>query len=347
MAKRKRLQPPAPQDTGARAPETKGMFTDAPTGLVPPSVRNRLAGKPAPIADMAGASAATAALEEVSTELATARLEGRLVAKLALGKIDAGHLMRDRVVVDTEDMDTLIASIRRRGQQTPIEVLETTAGYYGLISGWRRLAALHRLYEETGDAKFATVHALIRNPSSAQDAYVAMIEENEVRVGLSHFERAQIVVRTVQAGVYPGTRRALQTLFATASRAKRSKVKSFIPIVEALGDVLHYPAAISERMGLELSQKLSDTRFAADLHGQLSKADIDSIEAEQSLISAALNGAQTSADTSVPKPAKTAPEPETLGPDLQMMHSGGTLKLTGKAVTPALVDRIRALLQTS
>jgi ParB family chromosome partitioning protein len=350
MAKRKRLTPPAPQDVAQRAPETKGMFTDAPTGLVPSSVRTRLAGKPAPIADMAGASAATAALKEVSTELANARLEGRLVAKLALDQIDASHLMRDRIMIDDDDMNTLIASLRARGQQTPIEVLETRAGYYGLISGWRRLAALRRLYDETEDTRFATVHALIRNPASAQDAYLAMIEENEVRVGLSYYERAQIVVRTVQAGVYPNTKRALQTLFANASRAKRSKIKSFVPIVEALGAVLQFPTAITERVGLELSQKLADEGFAKALCANIEKADVESIEAEQSLILSALAGDQATSTPPFEKPATTQPrgasEPELLAPDLHMIHTGSTLKLTGKAVTPALADRIRALLQT-
>jgi ParB/RepB/Spo0J family partition protein len=350
MAKRKRLTPPAPQDV-QRAPATKGMLTDAPTGLVPPSVRNRLAGKPAPIADMAGASAATAALEEVSAELSAARLEGRLVAKLPLHLIDEGHLMRDRIMVDAGDMDTLIASIRARGQQTPIEVLETSPGHYGLISGWRRLSAMRRLYEETGDTAFAHIHALVRSPSSAQDAYVAMVEENEIRVGLSHFERAQIVVRTVRAGIYPGTRRALQDLFAGASRAKRSKIKSFIPIVETLGDVLSFPAAISERMGLELSQKLEDEPFAKALHATLKQGHAEAPEVELAFIAAALEAAEEGPKKALRDNLETVkeanPSPEALASDLQMTLKGNTLKLTGKAVTPALADRIRTLLRNA
>jgi ParB family chromosome partitioning protein len=338
MAKRKRLTPPAPQDVG-RALETKGMFMDAPQGLVPQSVRSRLAGKSAPIADMAGASAATAALEEVSTELANARTEGRLVAKLPLSAIDGSHLMRDRILIDSDDMMTLMTSIRSRGQQTPIEVLETSPGHYGLISGWRRLSAMRQLNDMTDGQRFTDILAFIRTPTSAQEAYLSMVEENEVRVGLSYYERAQIVVRTVQAGVYPNAKRALQTLFSNASRAKRSKIKSFIPIVEALGGVLQYPAAISERVGLELSQRLEDEDFAARLRKEINAADIQSLETEQSLISAALAPER-------PKPSvKPATTPEALAPDLQMTLTNQTLKLTGAGVTPALADRIRALLR--
>ena len=52
---------------------------------------------------------------------------------------------------------------------------------YGLISGWRRLTALQALHAETGEARFATVQALVRRPETAADAYVTMVEENEIR----------------------------------------------------------------------------------------------------------------------------------------------------------------------
>ncbi|KIN69842.1 ParB-like nuclease [Sulfitobacter noctilucicola] len=329
MAKRKRLTLP-PE---APAPETKGMFTEAPTGIVP----GRRA-KSAPIADMAGAAAASAALEEVSAELSAARAEGRFVQKLRTTQIDAGHLMRDRVIIDSGDMDTLMASIRSRGQQTPVEVLATGPDTYGLISGWRRLAALARLYEETNDPQFAYVHALVRQPASAQDAYVAMVEENEIRVGLSYYERAQIVARTVQAGVYDSDKTALQTLFSSASRAKRSKIKSFLPIVSALGDVLHHPTAIGERMGLDLSQRLEDAAFAKSLRAKLAKSDGKTPEEEQNVLSGALAVRAT-------KPAikPKLDSKEELAPGVVMMRGPSGLTLKGPGVTDALADRLRAL----
>ena len=348
MAKRKRLTASIPQDQPlGSAPQSKGMFTQTPAT---PSVRTSGFVKHAPIADMAGAAAASAALEEVSAELSAARQEGRLVAKLSLDKIDASHLIRDRVLIDSDDMNALINSIRMRGQQTPIEVLETSPGHYGLISGWRRLSALHRLYSQKSDEKFATVQALIRTPASAQDAYIAMIEENEIRVGLSYFERAQIVVRTVQAGIYPNAKNALQTLFSNASRAKRSKIKSFLPIVEALGSTLKFPSAITERLGLELSQKLADENFSASLNVQLEEANLESQEAEQNLLLAALEASKGPIKKGSRSFAKAVPDKtvqyEVLAPNLQMTVSDDTLTLTGKAITPDLVDRIRTLLQT-
>ncbi|MBD3766047.1 MAG: ParB N-terminal domain-containing protein, partial [Rhodobacterales bacterium] len=80
---------------------------------------------------------------------------------------------------DPEEMAALRASLAARGQQTPIEVVELAPGRYGLISGARRLAALRALAEETGEARFARVQALLRPFSAASDAYLAMVEENE------------------------------------------------------------------------------------------------------------------------------------------------------------------------
>lgn len=345
MAKRKRLT--LPPETGAApapapAPETKGMFAQAPLGKIPQGRRGGAAGKSAPIADMAGAAAATAALEEVSAELASARAEGRLVQKLRTSQIDVGHLMRDRVMIDSADMAALMASIRARGQQAPIEVLETKRGTFGLISGWRRLSALGRLYEETGDPQFAFVNALVRQPASAQQAYVAMVEENEIRVGLSYYERAQIVARTVQAGVYPDSKKALQTLFASASRAKRSKIKSFLPIVQELGGALHHPAAIGERMGLELSQRLAAPAFVRAAQKALDEDAPRSVEEEQEMLAGVLKDS-TRAEAPTPKTPKS--EPEELGQGIRLRRQRSGIVLEGPGVTENMIDRLRDFLK--
>jgi len=354
MAKRKRLTPPVAQDV-AHAPEMKGMFTAAPAGQVPVSHRNGLApstiSRTAPIADMAGAAAAQAALEEVSAELSAARAEGRLIHKLRTIDVDPAHLMRDRVEIDAEDLRTLMTSIRTRGQQTPIEVLETGPDRYGLISGWRRLAALARLHEETEDPQFAYVQALIRRPLNAHEAYVAMVEENEVRIGLSYYERAQIVARTVEAGVYPNTKKALQTLFASASRAKRSKIKSFLPIVEKLSSVLSHPAAIGERFGLDLAKHLEDAEAVASLRATL-QAGLDAgpaptAEAEQALIAQVLGDAPETTVPATRSARSDIPKGEDIAPGLRMVRSRSRLSLIGPGVTDALEDRLRMLLSES
>ena len=288
MAKRKRLDPlPSALGLAERVPETKSMFP-AP-----------------PIAQVAGEAAATSALREVTGELAAARAEGRMIQRLMLNQIEADHLVRDRMKVDDAEMEVLCASIRARGQQTPIEVVELPGGKYGLISGWRRLQALQRLGAEDGaePGKFDTVLALLRRPETAADAYLAMVEENEIRVGLSYYERARIAARAAELGVHASPQMAIRALFASASRAKRSKIASFVLIHAELDDSLRFASAIPERLGLSLSHMLEKYEgLGSQLRRDLARLRPASEEAEMDVLNRALfNG------VILPKSGKTDP----------------------------------------
>ncbi|MBY6069050.1 ParB N-terminal domain-containing protein [Leisingera aquaemixtae] len=272
MAKRKRLSP-AQTDYLAAAPAGK------------PALGGPSSVGAAPIAQVASDASAQAALQELSGVLENARAKGLMIEELPLAAIDENHLVRDRIEQDEEELQSLIDSIRARGQQTPAEVvpLEDTFGgrTHGLISGWRRLTALRRLYEETSDPRFATLKALVIKPDSAEGAYVAMVEENEIRVNLSHYERARIAVRAYKEGVFSRRKYALQALFGNATRAKRSKIGSFVTLVEALDAVLFYPTAISEKLGLALVREIeADEGFAERAAQALQAADRSSPEAE-------------------------------------------------------------------
>ncbi|UWQ48147.1 ParB/RepB/Spo0J family partition protein [Leisingera aquaemixtae] len=272
MAKRKRLSP-------AQA----GYLTAAPAAK--PALGGPSSVGAAPIAQVASDASAQAALQELSGVLETARARGLMIEELPLAAIDENHLVRDRIEQDEEELQSLIASIRARGQQSPAEVvpLEDSFGgrTHGLISGWRRLTALKRLYAETSDPKFATLKALVIKPDSAEDSYVAMVEENEIRVNLSHYERARIAVRAYKEGVFTRRKYALQALFGNATRAKRSKIGSFVTLVEALDAVLVYPTAISEKLGLALVRAIeADEGFAERAKQALQAADRSSPEAE-------------------------------------------------------------------
>jgi ParB family chromosome partitioning protein len=264
MAKRKRLTPP---DFAAA-----GTPPDTPSGASAQTLEVKSmapAPRRAPIADIAGDAATRAAFEQVAQELQTARREGRMIQAIALDLIDTDHLVRDRIVTDSDDMAALKSSIAARGVQTPIDVEKLGNGRFGLISGWRRLLALRGLHGETGDARFATVKALVRTPEAASDAYLAMIEENEIRAGLSYYERARIAARAAEQGAFATARIAVRDLFANASRAKRSKIMSFLTVYEALDGVLRFPASISERLGLALAKQLATQTGQGDAATQI------------------------------------------------------------------------------
>lgn len=339
MAKRKRLTPANPAFLGA-SPEFE---TDVASAA--PSASPRLR---APIADVAADISAAAALEEVAGELTRARESGRLISRVDLKQIDLGYLVRDRVAVDDEDMDALIASIRERGQQTPVEVALIGPGRYGLISGWRRCQAIARLHEAgEGDGSVLTLQ---RAPGKAPDAYRAMVEENEIRAALSYFERARIVVVSVEQGVFESHKKALQTLFSAASRPKRSKIGSFVALVQHLGAHLRFPQAIGERLGLRLSHPLErDDVQRAALIRELNAHDFDTAEAELACLTHWVNriereGKRPSRPAKPGAGEKSLP-PESLSPEESFprpalrarYHCGDNrLELSGAGLTPAL-----------
>ncbi len=353
MAKRKRLT--LPETPWMEESSAVSAMSEPKSALVPGT---GLIGGTAPIARVAGDAATTAALDAVSDELWRARREGRLVQILPLSAIDDDYLVRDRILAEDDDLAALMASMRARGQQAPIDVVDLGGGRFGLISGWRRLTALRLLAAETGEARFATLQALLRQPAEASDAYVAMVEENEIRVGLSYYERARIVARLVDQGVYKTSQRALQSLFSTASRAKRSKIGSFVGIVTALDGVLAFPARIPERLGLALAHALAaDAGLADRITARLTAAAPADADAEQALLAALVAEAARSARVSHAKlsavPARAASgcpeEAQELLTGVYLQVEGGFLPprviLSGPGVDAAFRDRLIAWLQ--
>ncbi|WP_170765666.1 ParB/RepB/Spo0J family partition protein [Ruegeria lacuscaerulensis] len=220
-----------------------------------------------PIAQVAAEAATLNGMAAVTDRLALAQDQGDatrwreaqdagLVAeKLPLDKIDADYIRRDRMVEDEEAMSELLESLRVHGLRTPIEVTRDGEGF-GLISGFRRLDAFRRLAET--DPQFSEIPAFIREADSGQGAYVSMVEENELRSNLSPYERGRIAVLAAGQGVFASTEAAVDVLFAAASKAKRSKVRSFAMVHEALGDLLQHPVSLPEKAGLKLAAALRD-----------------------------------------------------------------------------------------
>ncbi len=339
------------------APETKSALPGpGPAGfaaavpLAPPPIPPVIP----PIAQVSGQSAEAAALREITLGIEAARAEGRMVIQVPLADIAPGHLARDRIALERADLDALKASIRSHGQRVPAEITplrgaaavgggaEGAPAYaWGLISGWRRLRALSELYDETDDPRFSVLRALVRPPEAAAASYVAMVEENEIRVGLSYYERARIVAEATVRGVFPDQSAALRSLFATASRAKRSKIASFIDIHEGLGDLLHFPAGIPERLGLALVSRL---RFGdrIRIRTALGEARPATAAAEIALLERLARAPRP--DVSRAKPAGEVLRP---GVAMRVERKAGRIavSLSGKGVDDALLDEVRAALR--
>lgn len=338
MAKRRRLSPAKPEyleqttstDSAAHTGAPEGLETKSPSTYSGSFPMNDTGRRAAPIADVAATEAAIAAVNDLTEELRDAHEQGRMVLDLPLDAIDSQYLVRDRLAAGDGEMSALVESIRMRGQQAPIEVIKLTGNQYGLISGWRRFSALTHLFAETRDPKFNKVKALARRPEQASDAYLSMVEENEIRLGLSFFERAQVVIKATEKGVYSNETDALKHLFQNVPRAKRSKIKSFMRVVRALNDALLYPGDISEKFGLSLSKALAeDPQLGVRIQSALSKQVIRDADAEHHILTKCMAGAPAA------KNQKRPVVDVLVGNEISLKtQSNGQITLHGRGVTP-------------
>lgn len=287
MAKRRRLTAPDASELQeleagfATKPQTNPFEASATT---PPIAQ--VAGEAAALSGMAAVTdrAALAQDQRDAERWRAARSDGLVAQKIPLDHIEPDYIRRDRLDIEEEVMGELVDSVRVHGLRAPIEVTRLKDGY-GLISGYRRYEAFRRL--AMTDPQFAEIPAFARDAGTGQVAYVSMVEENELRSNLSHYERGRIAVLAAGQGVFNSVEEAVNTMFSTASKAKRSKVRSFAIVHEALGDLLQYPTALTEKAGLQLAASL---RNGAQTHLReaLGRAEILDARSEWKLLESAV-----------------------------------------------------------
>lgn len=257
MARRRKLEAPDPGELADFEARFRRETTQGPAAPI-----GAMAADAASAADLRDAEARAEAERHRAEAAAFADAKGRglVLDEVPLDRIDDTALVRDRAVIDEAELRELRDSISRNGLRLPVEIFELPEPrgdrIYGLLSGYRRLMALRQLHQMTELPKFATIRAVLRDPEAMGGRFAAMVEENEVRAGLSHFERGRIAVIAAGQGGYPNVEAAVDALFSAASKAKRSKVRSFALIFEELGDLLSFPEAMTEKQGLRLASAL-------------------------------------------------------------------------------------------
>lgn len=256
MAKRRKLEAPSVEDLQRIEDE----LIQTPVARAAPAPIAQVAAEAASAFDPRPAAVrAEAAKDRLEAEsFRAAQANGLLLLDLAIDEIDADALVRDRVVIDAEELEELKSAIARNGLRLPIEVFRKADGGYGLLSGYRRLMAVRALKTLTQDERYDRIKSVLRDPEAMGGSFAAMVEENEIRASLSHYERGRIAVIAAQQGAFSNTEAAVDALFPVASKAKRSKIRSFALIFEELGDMLSFPDLIKEKDGLRLAAALRD-----------------------------------------------------------------------------------------
>lgn len=353
MAKRRKLEAPSAEDLTRLEQEFRHETSPRTPGMAPiAQVAAEAAGAYDPRPPQARVEAAK---DRVDAErMRTLEGRGLVLHEIPLDEIDADALVRDRVRLHPGEMEELEQSIAANGLRLPIEVFalrEDPRGFkYGLLSGYRRYRATQALHARAGDHR--TIKALIRAPEAMGGTFAAMIEENEIRAALSHFERGRIAVIASQQGAFPSVEAAVNGLFPVASKAKRSKIRSFALIFEELGDLLTFPEALKERDGLRLAVALREGQGTVLRDGLARETPLNA-DQEIRLLDAALRTiAPKSADpkrggrprSADPQPANDEGRAVTLQSGVVLTRSkdaqGWAIRFKGLPVDQELVDMV-------
>jgi ParB family chromosome partitioning protein len=188
------------------------------------------------------------------------------IVPIPLAAIDAAALARDRAALDPQALDELKTSILDAGLRMPIEVyaLGEPRGEvrFGLISGFRRLAAVRAL-NDWGLPGHDTISAFVRDPGTVEAAMKAMVEENAIRADVSPWEQALVALAARDRGVFETVEAAIDGLYASLHRDKRRRLRAVAQLAEELEGCLTAPETLTLRLLLRLAAAAS--RGYADL----------------------------------------------------------------------------------
>lgn len=235
---------------------------------------------------------------------------GLVVELVPLDLIEMTKLVRDRKKGPDFELAELKASITELGLSNPIRLEARADGRFELIQGYRRLSAYRELLDETGDAdRYGAIPAGVSQPGDDLEAlYRKMVDENLVRKDISFAEMAMLALDYARD---PGTaindpEKAVAVLFKSAGYQKRSYIRTFMAVVERLGEDLLYPQDIPRALGLALARRLDDVDgLAALIRAELKGWENRSITDELTVLRRHA-GEAAEADLGTPAVAPTA-----------------------------------------
>jgi ParB family transcriptional regulator, chromosome partitioning protein len=274
-----------------------------------------------------------------------------VIHQIPLAAIDDDALSRDRTGLDPEPLRELRDSILKSGLRMPVELFElaepTGEQRYGILSGFRRIAAFRELHETYGLKAYAAIPAFVRAPADAAAAFAAMVEENAVRADLSPWERGRIAVIARDQGVFPTIEEAVDRLYPTANRAKRARLRAIARLAEVLEGTLTDPERLSERRAVRLADAVR-SGFGEIIEAALRQSSLKDPDSQWAILLPYLIESEQSHE---PEPDPSIPvtrrRPRRLGnprPGLvirrQRTRDGWCLHFTGRQATGPMIDDI-------
>lgn len=262
------------------------------------------------------------------------------IHQIPLDRIGADALIRDRSVTDAEADSELAASILAQGLRQPIELWELPddegeGPRYGLISGFRRLAAC-RLLEH------ATIPAFIRSPATGLDLYTLMVAENEMRAQITPWEKGALAFTLLRSGRFPNADTVIDHLFSSLGRQKKHRLRSILMVVEEFDGCFSTPERLSTQRIERLAAALR-AGWAGVIHDALPHPGAASLETQWHAIEPVLAEALAPADSTFLPPGDPAAPRRLRGLTLrrELTRTGWIIRFSGPdARSPGLIDDV-------
>ena len=219
---------------------------------------------------------------------------GLITDLIQTSEVMTSKLTRDRSANVDPEIGELKDSIMAVGLSNPIRVEKTDNGFE-LIQGFRRLSAFRQLAEETGDPRYTRIPAaMVPRGEPLVGLYRKMVDENLIRKELSFGEMAQLALSYARDERID-VAEAVSTLYASAIKQKRTYIRQFARVLEALDGAVHYPEAIPRALGLDL-YKLIDGQpgRAGEIAANLIAVPDRDKDAEMGVLRDALTGRKKS-----------------------------------------------------
>ena len=150
-----------------------------------------------------------------------AKVEGIRIRSISLRRIDLNDkTFQFRIALQVDD---LVESLARDGQQFPVVLRSKESGKYQIISGFRRLAAIRQL-------RWNRIQAIIRNDLDDLAATRLSVVENEARQTYNDLDRAHAMLACRRMGQ---SNKEIEKLFHVGPR-QRQRLEALTTFPEIL-----------------------------------------------------------------------------------------------------------------
>lgn len=270
-------------------------------------------------------------------------------ALIPLDEIDPKALVRDRIATDPAGMEELVQSIAANGLRAPVEIFTLASPRpplrYGLVSGFRRLAAYRQLQVRIGAAQYNAIPAWLREADSGAALHARMVAENDIRRDITPWEKSRIAVEAAAFGHFLNVEDAVTRLYPAAAPMKRSRIRTIIHAVEALDGLLAEPWRLSERQCLRIAAAACREDYTEAMQTALEETDSKSFDSHWRLLESILDEAESPPRRGDPAPAPGRPR-RTLRPKQGLVirreetREGYSLHFTGRMARGGLIEDV-------